>query len=115
MPAHLIVAFYADKVQLVILDNLLSGLIMTDLLLQLFRSQLFVVVLNAAHVFRQPGKRLIHLLLGNGIRQTDNFRLVDMLDIDAEFILPILHAYRGAVHAQASAADQAVGRTLQGN
>ena len=37
-----------------------------------------------------------------------------MLDIDAEFILPILHAYRGAVHAQASAADQAVGRTLQG-
>ena len=85
---------------------------MADLLLQLFRSQLFVVILNAAHIFRQPAERLIHLLLGNRIRQAHDLRLVDMFDINAEFILPVLHTHRGAVHSQASAANQPIGRTL---
>ena len=108
MPAHLIVTFDSDKIIVMLSYDLLYGLIMPNLKLELFRRKLPAVIMNFFHMLFQPGHGFIHLFLRDRLANAQNFGLIQMLNIDAELFLPVLHTDHCAVHPKAPSTDQSV-------
>lgn len=81
---------------------------MPNLKLELFRRKLPAVIMNFFHMLFQPGHGFIHLFLRDRLANAQNFGLIQMLNIDAELFLPVLHTDHCAVHPKAPSTDQSV-------
>ena len=103
-----IISGMSDKIQLIFLNNLLCRFIMADLRLQLFGGKRGSVVLNLSHMLRQPGKRFLHLFFIHFLSPAHDFQLIDVLYINSELLLPVLHGNGGTVHSQTAPAQKSV-------